>query len=136
MVQPSLSNVIVGGAAEPGLDGDGKAGVEFHAAAGAAVVGDVQGLVHGAAYAVAAELGVDAVAMGVGNLADRGRDVAEAAAGLGGGDAGLQCDLGGFDQLQVGRVGDADDDGERGVGDQPSMPAAMSMLSRSPSHKT
>src|SRR6185312_8550265 len=63
------------------------------------------------------ELGVDAVAVGVRDRADRGGDVAEATTRLGGGDAGLQRDLGGLDQLQVGRVGGADDDGERGVGD-------------------
>src|SRR5688500_14686210 len=56
---------FVGGSAEPGLDGEGEAGVELHAAAGAAAVGDVRSLVHGAADAVAAELGVDAVAVGV-----------------------------------------------------------------------
>src|SRR5690349_15355522 len=67
---------FVGGAAEPGLDGDREAGVEWHAAVGPAVVGDVRGFVHGTADAVATELAVHAVPVGVGDLADRGRDVA------------------------------------------------------------
>src|SRR5262245_57115897 len=79
---------LVGGAAEPGLDRDGEAGFEFHAAAGTAGVGDVRGLVHGAADAVAAELGVDLISVRVGDPADRGGDVADPATGLGGGDAG------------------------------------------------
>ena len=44
------------------LDGDDQARPQLHALAGAAVVGDVRGLVHGAADAVAAVVGEHAVA--------------------------------------------------------------------------
>ena len=105
IVQPSSSYPILSVARQnQGSIAMVRPGLESHAAAGAAVVGDVRGLVHGAADAVAAELAVDAVAVGVGDLADRRGDVAETAARLGGGDAGLERDLGGLDQL-AGRPG-------------------------------
>jgi hypothetical protein len=89
---------LIGRPGEPRLKGDGQARHELEATARAAVVGDMGVFVHGPPYPVTTELGVDRVAVVVGNCPDRRRDVAQAVAWLGRGDPGLERGLGGADK--------------------------------------
>jgi hypothetical protein len=68
------------------------------------------------ADAVAAEVGRDAVSGGVAGRADRGGDVAQPAAGDGGGDPRLERPGGGVDEAGVFRVRVAGLEGDGGVG--------------------
>jgi hypothetical protein len=72
-------------------------------------------LVHGAADAVAAEVGVQAVPGGASDRADRGGDISDPSVGLGRGDPGLQRGFGAFEQSGVGVAGGPDAEGDRGV---------------------
>jgi hypothetical protein len=92
---------LIGRTSEPGLECDGQARHELEATARAAVVGDMGVFVHGPSDPVAAELGVDRVAVVVGNCPDRRRDVAQAVAWLRRGDPGLESGLRGADKAQV-----------------------------------
>lgn len=89
---------LIGRTGEPRLKGDGQARHELEATARAAVVGDMGVFVHGPPHPVTTELGVDRVAVVVGNCPDRRRDVAQAVAWLRCGDPGLERGLGGVDK--------------------------------------
>jgi hypothetical protein len=92
---------LIGRTSEPRLECDGQARHELEATARATVVGDMGVFVHGPSYPVAAELGVDRVAVVVGNCPDRRGDVAQAVAWLRRGDPGIESGLGGADEAQV-----------------------------------
>src|SRR4051812_11554700 len=108
---------LVGGAGEPGFEGQGEPRPQAQPPSGPSGVGDVGVLVHRAPEPVATELEVDRIAVPGGDRADGGGDVAEAPTGLRGGDRGLEGLLAGADQLPVLLPGRADDDGAGGVGD-------------------
>ena len=115
-VQPSGSSCVGVGAAcdEHGLECEDQPGAQREAAAGAAFIGDVGCFVHLAADAVPAVAFHEPVARGAGDHADGVGDVAEAGAGLGGGDPGVQRGPGGGDQSLVAA-------GDLGIGCSPTM---------------
>ena len=93
-------------------------------------------LVHGAADAVPAEVGVDPVPAGAADLADRRGDVAHPRAGPGCRDAGGERPLGGLDEPLVPRVWVPIWNVSAESATQPWTCAAKSMLSTSPSART
>ena len=118
MVQPSGSKTIRSVVrANQGSSARVMPGSESEPAAGAALVGDVGIFVHRSPEPVAAELGVDRVAVGGGDRLDRRRDVAEPVAWRRGRDAGGERFLGRAQESQVVVGGRAHDDGAGGVGD-------------------
>ena len=101
----------------PGFDRQGQTGLEDEPAAALAAVGHVRILVHRVAEAVPAEVEVDGDAMGIGDVADGLRDIAEAVAGLGRIDSGFEAGPGGVDEALIVFAAVADDGGAGGVGD-------------------
>lgn len=91
--------------------------------------------VHLAADAVAAEVGGHAAVGLAGDRADGMGDVADAVAGGGGGDAGVQGLLGGGDEFEVGGAGVPMVKLMAASPVQPSSSAPQSMLTRSPSRR-
>ena len=74
-------------------------------------------LVHRVAEAVPAEVEVDGDAVGIGDVTDGLRDIAEAVAGLGGADSGFEAGPRGVDEALVLFAAVADDGGAGGIGD-------------------
>ena len=111
-----------------------RPGAQPQPAARAAVVGDVRALVHRAADAVAAEVGVQSVAGRCGRRRRSRREMSPMRApGRGGGDAGGQGLLGALEQARVvGRVVPTQKEIAASPV-QPSSVAPQSTLSRSPS---
>src|SRR5690606_35489430 len=101
----------------PRFDRQGQSGLEDEPATALAAVGHVRILVHRVAEAVPAEVEVDGDAVGIGDVTDGLRDIAEAVPGLGGTDSGFEAGPRGVDEALVLFAAVADDGGACGVGD-------------------
>jgi hypothetical protein len=124
--------VVTATGEEPGLDRDHQAGAQRQPAAGRPSFGRRR-LVHGAAHAVPALVGVDPAAPGPAHRTDRRRDVADAVADDGRGDPGRQRALGGRDESRSSGRGVPTGKVIAASPTQPSRVAPASTLSRSPS---